>query len=391
MRHVLVSMMSHWLDMQTSLRFSVCCLVLPFALAPGALAQPAAALTTHGRPPHNLFTPLEAVDNVVKIVVTPIGGSRPNQEVTVFRSGAWQREESRTEEGVVSNRFANFDRGISVNWSRKDGWEYLEARQDLVASGGYIRRRTGETQTWAGETCAVWAWRPEKEHGPTWLSCVTKDGIELWQGINSGNDGKVREYFHAIHVERRPLHAEEVQLPAEALDWKRWLTGLPAAAGPAIIDHEVTLGDDQGTEIIIRKSGAWTLEDQRRSAMAPSFMLHHPQASLTFTETKNGLSLILGRNTVPAVPGSDRMPPVLLENPPPETILNRRCTWYDIWPNVSDGGRFECRDADGVVLGRTGWSWGSMNLDVRATRFERGAPPEAAFAPLTRAFSWITG
>jgi len=392
MGHVLASRMCHWLDMHAPLRLFLCGLVLPFALAPSALVQPAGALTTLGRPPFNLFTPPEAVDHVARIVVTRLGGPPRTKEVTVFRSGAWQREETRMDDGVVSNQYADFARGISLTWSRNGGREYFHARQDMTSGLGiYIRERTSETQTWAGETCEVWAWRSEKERASTWLSCVTKDGVELWQGIKGGYDGKVTEYFHATHIERRALRPEEVQMPTEVLDWTRWVTGLPMAARPSIIDHEVTLSDDRGSEIIVRKSGAWMLKDRRRSRISPSYSLHHPQASLTFTDTEYGRSLTLQRDTLPAVPVPDRMEPVRLENPPPETILDRRCTWFNTTPNMADAGRAECRDADGVVLGLKEWSRGRGFLDLRATRLELGAPPEAAFAPPTEAFSWITG
>src|SRR5262249_37740449 len=67
--------------------------------------------------------------------------------------------------------------------------------------------RTGERQTHLGESCTVWDVRRDNRGqaggGLTDLSCITDDGIELWNKSISGNS--VISSSEATRVERRPV------------------------------------------------------------------------------------------------------------------------------------------------------------------------------------------
>ena len=84
-------------------------------------------------------------------------------------------------------------------------------------------RRTGERQTHLGESCTVWDVRRDNggqaSGGLSHMSCITDDGIELWNKSISRNS--VISSAEATRVERRPVAPDDVRPPRALLmlDW----------------------------------------------------------------------------------------------------------------------------------------------------------------------------
>src|SRR5262249_55248079 len=98
------------------------------------------------------------------------------------------------------------------------------ARAVDLSHRNYWPRNTGERQTYLGETCTVWEVSRTISEAPGGsnsfhLSCITDDGIELWQRSIYGSNETTPTM--ATRVERRPVAADEVKPPRSLLmlDW----------------------------------------------------------------------------------------------------------------------------------------------------------------------------
>ena len=141
-----------------------------------ALADPA--------PAELPFAPLaNQPDYVVTMVASDYGRKTIARKVT--HHGDWTRvDEVRgshpTTEYISANGIANvrIHGGRSViSFSRGSEPNYSDTDREP--------RSTGERQTHLGENCMVWdVWRKKRErtgYNLSHLSCITDDGIELWQ------------------------------------------------------------------------------------------------------------------------------------------------------------------------------------------------------------------
>lgn len=373
-------------------RILVCLAVV--AALPCAHAQDSSEPVESSRPPYNRFAPPEAVDHVAIRIVTHATGPIRTEQVTVTRSGPWQRDDVQRE-GVTSTAYSDFERGVSVTWNKRDdGNENLHASQGAPGSPAkLVRVRTGETQRWAGEVCDVWAWRELTRTGfrSSTRSCLTNDGVELWQG-HVGYDGVVDENFHVMTVQRRTVHPDEVRFPASALDWNRWRAGV--APGDITKGDEVTLtgsGRDgvDDVEITIRRRGDWTRTDANDPHDSRTIDISHDRASLYFSERDGERRLSLERH----FGGRDRIggEPVPYTPLRQAVILGRTCTWYDTMVGWSDVTGSDCRDETGAVLARGGTGWGGgARLSVQATQFSPSPPSADAFTPPRDIIAWVT-
>jgi hypothetical protein len=354
------------------------CLLTLLALA--FASDAAAQQIVRGRPPHAPFAPLRAVDHVATIVRTPISGPQVPFEVVVARSGDWQREESSSAEGV-SVAFADFASGASFQWFRAAHGpreEFSATRENPENDDyAYTLTDTGRRETRLGEACAVWEWSkvaPLAGLDLRWLSCVTSDGVELWQGWQS--NGEIREYFHAVRVERRRVRRSEVRLPSRLLTWSYWRTTPPGGRG-----YEVELQSGEGDEHrqTRRSIADWLYVDTRHESGRRTVGVRQPFGRISYYDDGGG-SLHLGVHRF-----AEPLPPDRVEAMPgrePETIAGEICSWFDTMPGVFDGGADECRTTDGVVLAASQWGdGGGPLLNVRATSIRRGTLAAGAFEP----------
>lgn len=348
--------------------------LLALAFACNAAAQQ----IVRGRPPHTQFAPLQAVDHIATIVRTPSGGPQVPVEVVVARSGDWQREERRGVEGVAVV-FADFASGASYHWFRAaDGpREAFSARRANPESAYYVYTLTdtGRRESRLGETCSVWEWskfEPLVGVDVRWLSCVTSDGVELWQGSQS--NGEIREHFHAVSIERRPVRRSEVRLPSRLLTWSNWRATPPRGRGYEA-DLRSATSDQRQTR---RGVTDWTYVDTRSDNGRRALFIRQPLGWITYyNDGRGSMDLGIYRFADPLPPdGAEAMP-----DRAPELIAGEMCSWFDTMPDVFDADHAECRAADGVVLADTAGGDGGIYVNVRATRVRRGILSPDAFEP----------
>src|SRR6185295_5858345 len=163
-----------------------------------ALADPAPA-----EPP---FAPIaDQPDYVVTMVASDYGRKTIARKVTHHRG--WTRvDEVRDSysftEYVSANGLGNVrvhGGGSTISLSRGGERNYSDTDREA--------RNTGQRRTHLGENCTVWdVWRTRKErtgYNLSHLSCITDDGIELWQ--TSVGDVGPNGSAEASYIERKPV------------------------------------------------------------------------------------------------------------------------------------------------------------------------------------------
>jgi hypothetical protein len=174
----------------------------------------------------------------------------------VTRHGEWTRIDSTS---ATPPETAYYRHGSNA-YVTDNGW-ISHFRRNAKIEYDHQARNTGERQTHLGESCTVWETARSKADSPardsfTNLSCFTDDGIELWRR-RSGAQG-ISWSAEAIRIERRPVAAEEVQLPRALLALNWWDRKDSASATAA--DHET----------VMELSDSWVVRTDR-SRLRPPF------------------------------------------------------------------------------------------------------------------------
>jgi hypothetical protein len=247
---------------------------------------------------------------------------------------------------------------------------------------------TGERQIVLGEPCTVWnVWR-STSNGPSpgfsQLSCVTDDGIEMWQRTLRGHD--VIGSAEATHVERRPLPPNEVQPPRELLTLDWWQLNVPAPTAPGTPDHETIMeladeAPEAGKSIrTVRRLGPWQSLQETVNGVLSTLEITHDSFRMRFaynrdkSGTPERLSiarLISATEDLPitATALAGAMRPMDLDRS--ETVLGETCRWFDMTPGMADSGRSGCLTHDGIMLRDQRWSRGSRLREWTAVRVTR--------------------
>lgn len=239
-----------------------------------------------------------------------------------------------------------------------------------------LRNYAGDTGKVLGETCRIWqAVRPidSKWSGDFVQSgCSTKDGVELWR-----RQANIDAIF-ARKVERRPVSAESVRPPTEALDLGRW-AGLPRSQDHSG-DYEVELRSEDGRvrHRIARRSGSW---------VSISEDSYGPWFGHTVTNKENGIRTQYSKDpkgnrqfTISRGRPTTDDGRVRLKNLPDQTILGERCEWWDSMPHTSDAGRTDCITRDGIILKTNYVSMGSVT-SIQAIRLTRAPQSLSSVLP----------
>lgn len=322
---------------------------------------------------------------------------------TVTHHGDWARVDlGKTTEYFSANGIANiriYGEGPSLSFERgREPPNYHDNEP----------RNTGERQTHLGESCTVWdVWRTKRErtgYELSHLSCITDDGIELWQKDVSGRNGVIAS-AEAVRVERRPVTPEEVQPPRTllALDW--WDQNPPALAAQTIPDHETVMelsGDPTkaGKSIrTTRRLGPWqSLEETVDGTRRGLKITHDPHRMwLDYASDEAGAPkrLTITRTdpapadspTSTSVQATSMQPKDLAR---PETVLGETCRWFDMTPGMQDAGRWACLTSDGIVLkdeisgrGMGVRTWNAVRFARRPVSLDEIKPPAALLEPQT--------
>ena len=166
------------------------------------------------------FAPISPQPDYVVTMVERLFAKDVKRSVT--HHGDWTRVD-RIGDGYRYANYYSVNGAVAVQDHRSVSFTSFARGIDL-SYRDYRPRNTGERQAHLGETCTVWeVWGPSKEvpssSGYFHLSCVTDDGIELWQRSIFGSN--VISSAEATRVERRMVTADEVKPPRSllTLDW----------------------------------------------------------------------------------------------------------------------------------------------------------------------------
>jgi hypothetical protein len=227
-------------------------------------------------------------------------------------------------------------------------------------------RNTGERQTYLGETCTVWEVSRSGNpggSGPFDLSCVTDDGIELWQ--RSIYDGNVITYAVATRVERRPATVDEVKPPRSLLmlDW--WDQDAATSAASAIFGAETMMelsaqSTDAGKSTrTTRQRGQWQSMDETVSGVRRKLEIAHDSGRMgfEFVWDETGVPKRLTITRPPSAPedAATKTSAMWNETNRSETILGETCRWFYL-VTFGDVSRSRCLTTDRVVL-KDHWRW----------------------------------
>lgn len=331
-----------------------------------------------------LIGPATANDIVVEYDRPPPTFGKPSAE-TLYQHGDRMLIESnitneRTGERFVRREFTRPGQAVAFRMlSQEDGtYVSLTLMDDPLDAPPpkSLRNYPGDTGKVLGETCRIWqAVRPTDSK---WSSdfvqsgCSTKDGVELWR-----RQASIDAIF-ARKVQRRPVSAESVRPPIEALDLSRW-ADLKGHQGHSA-DYEVELRSESGRvrHRIARRSGAWV--SVREGSYGPWFghSVRNKENGIRTQyskDPKGNRQFTISRGRPTADDGRVR-----LKNVPDETILGERCEWWDSMPHTYDAGQTDCITRDGIILKTNYVSMGSVS-SIQAIRLTRSPQPLAAVLP----------
>lgn len=353
-----------------------------------------------------------APDHIVTMATRSFGQAQDGVEVHTHHSG-WTRIDG--PRGDLPTHYIGYADSVVVRINRNasGAMTYFDIQRGFEP--GLLRDsfKTGETRTVLGEACDVWDVKrtPDKGQQLVWSSCVTRDGLEVANRVESTvttvlpRKSTVISVSEATRIDRRPVTLDEVRPPVEALDLKTWNEAIAfsddrPAASPA--DYEAVIEPEPETMIAearvtrtVRRHFPWISIDERRVDGVRTFNLRNEINGFSLTvrsDTKNGFrNLVMYKFRPPGPPGPDAdnsHRPIDLQRS--ETVLGETCKWLDVAPNISDSGLHECRSADGAVLKELQITRGSAHSYV-ATRLTRRLVPLVEVLPpgdMLAAQSW---
>jgi hypothetical protein len=229
-------------------------------------------------------------------------------------------------------------------------------------------RNTGDPQAHLGETCTVWeVSRPGREvssdSGLFHLSCVTDDGIELWQKSLYGS--KLITSAEATRVERRPVMVDEVKPPRSLLmlDW--WDQDAPTSGASPVPGSETIMersgqSANAGKSIrTIRQRGQWRSMEETVNGVRRRLEIVHDSARMGFEhvwdESGTPKQLSISRPAAAPEDAATTTSAMWIDTNRSETILGETCRWSGLM-TMGDVGRSRCLTSDGVIL-KDHWRW----------------------------------
>jgi hypothetical protein len=334
-------------------------------------------------------------DYVATVVEKDAFGGK-SRTLTITHHGDWSRATLDAEPNGRIKYFAT--NGILQITAQAAGIGFSGA-SSRDAFRDYELHNTGETQTYLGETCTVWdieRTRPEeikRWSAMTRLSCITEDGIELWQKRSYKNDVSSLE---ATHIERRPVAAQDTAPPVRlALDW--WDRNAPAPAPSDIPDSEAVMKLPERHPLAVtsfqthHRSGQWKRVDETFGARRHIQIAHEPSGFFfTFWTDAEGrlTSLNMWRPGKPADPPAAQLQPKALDRY--ETVVGESCRWFDMAPGLQDASMTACLAQDGVALAEENSCrpchptvWTAVSVSRRTVTADEMKPPAELFDPQT--------
>jgi hypothetical protein len=355
-----------------------CCLVaLPHATAAAA------------EPP---FTPLASVpDYTADVELNPGWGSSRRDRQTVRHHQGWTRIDklidgrfpvtSYAGPGPVSidisgdpstgSRGLVIQRGAEIN--RSVGWKYEPFK-------------TGDRDTLLGESCEVWNVASHTSFdGYQYakrvlkiLSCVTTDGIELWQRfVSDSGEGSSTK---VTRLERKPVPEDAVHPPPDLLDLTSWSIKNAAtqqrparAPADALVVLKTERASPEGRPLLertVRRHHPWTYTEDVGGDGRRQTTIVNEAKLLTIRFSTNAAGEYVMLSIRKAAARTDEFGPKPLGRK--EVVAGEACAWFDMLPGMADGGLHQCKTADGLVLKERRFGRSSPQDPMVTTQLRRG-------------------
>jgi hypothetical protein len=312
------------------------------------------------------FMPISRQPDYVVTMVESLFGNRVKRSVT--HHGDWTRVD-RIGDGYRSVNYYFANGAVAVDDRRSVSSTSFRRGGIDLSSRDYRPRNTGERQTYLGETCTVWeVSRPSNPSvpGPFHLSCVTDDGIELWQ--RSTFESKIITSAEATRVERRPVTPDEVKPPRSLLmvDW--WDQDAPTSGTSAVLGSETIMelsgqSEDAGKSIrTTRQRGLWQSMEETVGGVRRRLEIVHDSERRHFEyawdESGAPKRLTITRPVSTPEDTAATTFAMWYETNRSETILGKTCRWFSLMA-IGDTNRSRCLTNDGVML-KDHWRWRAM-------------------------------
>jgi hypothetical protein len=342
------------------------------------------------------FTPMTPQPDYRSIMVEKSDG-RDNGSRIVTHHGHWTRLERMNRYNHTSEYYS----AASGAKATVRGQQSITLERRIGATPGidFEARDSGERQTFLGESCMVWdVWRtPQPVDGAnvSFQSCITDDGITLWEKTLHGN--AVLSSVEASRVERRPIAPEEVLPPRAllALDW--WDLDLPSFNTPSTPDHETIMelsGASSGAVKSIRTTrrlGPWQFWDGTfgsRRAIAITHDSLRLQFSYASDESGASKQLSITRPDSISVSSGLKTASQMTDLHRSERILGESCHWFDLLPGVASADHRSCLTSGGIVLkdvlsgrGMSEQEWTAVRMTRRPILLDEIKPPAELLDP----------
>ncbi|MET3839486.1 hypothetical protein [Bradyrhizobium sp. OAE829] len=366
-----------------------------FWLLCAALFSPHMAMA---RPPDAPFTPVPDVpDYVATVFVKPYRGP-PLQEMHTHHGG-WTRVDHRFDQNAYHSTtyfgpgplFVTFARESPPRVGGHDQLHILRgpAMAHLIRWSDHPFK-TGEAQTWLGESCDVWNLPSKRLIGrdAKRLSCVTPDGIELWSRVE--NHISPTTSLETTAINRLPVKPDDVRPHRDQLDLKSWLTEPRETARPSNAPGDVTVvmrsvlapSTDRHIQTrTVRRHYPWTYTEDvdGKGGRRLRFVNEVERLDIAFEHNAAGEPIRLSIQKA--------LRDYVRQKPPDsgrtETILGEQC---QVTERQSRHGRSsQCRTADGLALMDSERGWPdhdlvAVTLDRSPVDLDTVLPPPALFA-----------
>jgi hypothetical protein len=344
-------------------------------------------------PPEDRTATLEATGHVATFVRGD-GRSVERRDV-VTRLGNWIRSD-RVARGRTTTHYSHLGSGTSFSYWRgaNGGIEAIRVARDAEASpyDRMYRAPTGRRGRLLGETCYVWRTTTvgELEGDLEWLSCETRDGIQLWVREQWRSTGQLLTASRAVAISRRPFAPDQVRPPADFFALGSLPDG-PAWAEPGpdyrvVLESESVDGDGRG-RLIIQRRGEFRLRDYLNEDGSRRLSLGQGAFTIFYQEERGGRPVSLWINRMPddniLEIGGERVASAGRE---PESVLGETCYWMQSTVMVSHYRWAECETNDGAVLQIDEQSMAGHTV-YRATSISRQRLTPADFRLPDRALS----
>jgi hypothetical protein len=326
---------------------------------------------------------------------------------TVIHHESWTRVD-RIQESYFSTEYFSAKGTTVRTYNQGSTVSFLRGGEPNYPGVDREAHETAERQRHLGENCTVWdVWRTKNERNginTSCLSCVTDDGIEMWQ-----RSGSVNETFlaaEATRVERRLVTPEEVTPPRILLKLDWWNQNVPVPIAPETpnheTDHETIMArsddfpDPEKSIRTTRRLGPWQSREEIEGGVRRRFEITHDSRAFRFDyagdESGAPKQLTIMRpRSAPSDTAAQQSLTSTFGQPKnmnrSETILGEICRWFDVAPGMEHGGASVCLTGDGIVLKEQRYSrggartWTAIRVTRRPINLDEIKPPAELLEP----------